>query len=371
MPIYMDRHDVPGITRDEVASAHKMDLMVQEEFDCVGMTYWHDEDRGCAFCLVRAPHAEAVHEMHRKAHGLVPNEIIEVDEVLVEAFLGRIHDPVSADSADEPVSADRSLPYRTLLLADLTDAALLPSLYGRKVNQILLDTFHQVFAQTVDQFRGKVVDSRKGLMASFGSVTRAVDCAIQFQDEVRESILKRGLPLPSLKTGLSAGAPVTADNPDLFGDTLNLVRKLQFIASNGIIQAGSEIREFYSGQGRGIFEEPERIHVQSENQEAFLLQFLDLVGESLTGKWRSVSEIGREMGLSNAQLYRKSEEVTAASPKEIIQEARLARSLEMLSGQSMNVSEVSHALSFSSPSYFSKCFKERYGIPPTEYLKSI
>ena len=57
------------------------------------MTYWIDEERENIFCLIDAPDKEAVEEMHRKAHGLIPNKIIEVNSTLVKSFLGRIYDP--------------------------------------------------------------------------------------------------------------------------------------------------------------------------------------------------------------------------------------------------------------------------------------
>lgn len=86
MPIYMDLHIVPGITPRDAAEAHRMDILIEEEHDCKCMTYWVDEKRGNAFCLINAPSKNAVEEMHSKAHGLVPYKIIEVNNTLVESF---------------------------------------------------------------------------------------------------------------------------------------------------------------------------------------------------------------------------------------------------------------------------------------------
>src|SRR6476646_10720846 len=93
MPIYMDVHIVPGVKAKDVAEAHRKDLLHQEEHECKCMTYWIDEQRESIFCLIEAPTKDAVKEMHNKAHGLVPNRIIEVRSELVESFLGRIYDP--------------------------------------------------------------------------------------------------------------------------------------------------------------------------------------------------------------------------------------------------------------------------------------
>ena len=79
MPIYMDRHDLSGVTAKDVAQAHQKDLSIQEDFGCRGITYWFDEERGAAFCLIEAPDKNAVKEMHDHAHGLVPHQILEVE----------------------------------------------------------------------------------------------------------------------------------------------------------------------------------------------------------------------------------------------------------------------------------------------------
>jgi Nickel responsive protein SCO4226-like len=99
MPIYMDRHYIEGATRHTLANAHEKDLAVQRKYGVNFLTYWFDEARSTAFCLVEAPTKEAIRKAHDEAHGAVPNEIIEVDPTVVEAFLGRVKDPLPTDSA--------------------------------------------------------------------------------------------------------------------------------------------------------------------------------------------------------------------------------------------------------------------------------
>src|SRR5262249_46607505 len=78
MPLFMDHHDIRDATAEAVAAAHQQDLSVQAKHSCRGLTYWFDEHRGTAFCLIEAPSEAAVRAMHREAHGLIPNVIIEV-----------------------------------------------------------------------------------------------------------------------------------------------------------------------------------------------------------------------------------------------------------------------------------------------------
>ncbi|MBL7256838.1 DUF4242 domain-containing protein [Paractinoplanes lichenicola] len=81
MTIYMDVHTVSGgVSLDDVAKAHQADLATQTEFGVNYLRYWVDERQGKIFCLVEAPSAEAAVAVHRKAHGLVADEIYAVDE---------------------------------------------------------------------------------------------------------------------------------------------------------------------------------------------------------------------------------------------------------------------------------------------------
>jgi len=81
MPLFMDTHDLHGpVTAEEVAKAHAADVATQEEFGVTYSRYWVDESQGRIFCLVDAPSADAAATVHRKAHGLVADEILAVVE---------------------------------------------------------------------------------------------------------------------------------------------------------------------------------------------------------------------------------------------------------------------------------------------------
>ena len=81
MPLFMDVHNLgTGVSMDDVAQAHQADLATQGEYDVSYLRYWVDEDQGQIFCLVDAPDAGAAAEVHRKAHGLVADEVYRVQE---------------------------------------------------------------------------------------------------------------------------------------------------------------------------------------------------------------------------------------------------------------------------------------------------
>ena len=81
MPLFMDVHNkVEGLTAEAVAGAHKKDLEIQEQHGVKYLKYWFDDTSGKVFCLVEAPSAEAAVTVHREAHGLVADDITEVQE---------------------------------------------------------------------------------------------------------------------------------------------------------------------------------------------------------------------------------------------------------------------------------------------------
>jgi len=81
MPLFMDMHNLDGpVSIGDVAKAHAADLQTQGEFGVQYLRYWVDEPNGKIFCLVDAPDAETAHAVHRKAHGLVADEIFPVQE---------------------------------------------------------------------------------------------------------------------------------------------------------------------------------------------------------------------------------------------------------------------------------------------------
>lgn len=81
MPLFMDVHTIAdGVAFDDVAKAHLADLQTQGQHDVSYLRYWVDEAHGKVFCLVEAPSADAAAEVHRQAHGLVADEIFQVQE---------------------------------------------------------------------------------------------------------------------------------------------------------------------------------------------------------------------------------------------------------------------------------------------------
>lgn len=81
MPLYLDEHEhIPNLTADALAQAHARDVEVGPAYGVSYLRYWFDEATGKVFCLVDAPSADAAEGVHREAHGLLADRLVEVRE---------------------------------------------------------------------------------------------------------------------------------------------------------------------------------------------------------------------------------------------------------------------------------------------------
>ena len=184
MPIYMDRHDVAEtITAEIVAQIHQEDLKIQDEFDCRGLTYWFDDKRKTAFCLIEAPDINAIREMHKKAHGQVPHSVIEVDAGIVESFLGRITDPEKAQDTTLNIINDPA--FRTIAVVTLNHSG--PKSNGDYKTVDFLHQFNSYIPGIIGLYGEKPVKQTQNYcLASFRSVSDAVRAALDIQSKFRE-----------------------------------------------------------------------------------------------------------------------------------------------------------------------------------------
>ena len=271
MPIYMDRHDTEGLTAREVADAHQKDLEIQDKHGCKAITYWVDEARGTVFCLIEAKQKQSVKNMHREAHGDVPNNIIEVAPETVNAFLGRIEDPQPA----KPTTSTGDIPiiesaFRIIMFTDMEGSTTITTRLGDEKSMELLRTHDAIIRNAIKIHGGsEVKHTGDGFMISFSSVSHAVECAISIQRDINSYNKKDPVTPLHLRIGLSAGEPVT-EGGDLFGSTVQLAARICDHAKPEQILVTSVVQKLCMGKKlpfsdlgettlRG-FDEPEFLH---------------------------------------------------------------------------------------------------------------
>lgn len=136
--------------------------------------------------------------------------------------------------------------------------------------------------------------------------------------------------------------------------------RLLFSRIDNLIESRKKLNQTWS---KGV-EDDEIGNISNEIDKSFLKQLRKIIQENLANSDLSVEQIGDEIGLSRVQLYRKVKALTGYSPVEIVRKARLTRARHLLQTTERTVSEVAYAVGFSTPSYFSKCYKDEFGENP-------
>lgn len=219
----MDRHFIEGASHHAIATAHEKDLKTQGKYGVKFLTYWFDEERSTAFCLVEAPDRKSIQTAHNEAHGEIPHEIIEVDPGVVQAFLGRIDDPPPQPSADEN-KMDSA--FRAIMFTDLKDSTLMTSKYGDSKALHLLNVHNVITRNALRKYSGnEVKHTGDGIMASFVAPEDAVKCAIEIQLNFADHNRSSTDEDLYVRIGISAGEPIE-DQGDLFGSAVQLAARL-------------------------------------------------------------------------------------------------------------------------------------------------
>ena len=235
MPLFMDRHDIPGITAEEVAQAHVVDLAVAPKYGVRFLTYWFDAEAEAAFCLARSPSAADLATVHREGHGLVPNIIIPVVESNVLSFLGTIEEPVG--------QAGVKSPFRTIAFTDLKGSTSLLNEVGQSAYMLLLMEHDLIIRRALAAARGREVKhTGDGIMASFDDVAGALSCAIAIQDGFDARNATSEGPGLRVRIGMAAGEPVDRHD-DLFGSTVNLASRICDAADGGQTLVSDVVRD--------------------------------------------------------------------------------------------------------------------------------
>ncbi|MEX2247554.1 MAG: nickel-binding protein [Dehalococcoidia bacterium] len=271
MPLYMDVHgNMRGAKPEEVSDAHLIDLAVQERYGVQYHTYWFNEPGGKIYCLMTAPNVEAAVAVHREAHGLLADEIIEVEMGAVESFMHL--DPAMFPNAqrlrDDPTAFDGG--FRTVMFTDMERSTPLTQRLGdagamdymRRHNSILRECLHV-------HGGNEIKHTGDGVMASFVSVSRAVESAIAIQRAFEVHNAEAPREVIRVRVGLSAGEPV-GEGEDLFGASVIVARRICDHGQPGQILISNVVRELCLGKSfvfedqgdvalKG-FDQPFRIH---------------------------------------------------------------------------------------------------------------
>jgi class 3 adenylate cyclase len=271
MPLYMDIHQLEGVTAEELAKAHAADLATQKEYGVEYLKYWFNESCGKAFCLVHAPNRETANKVHREAHGLLAEKLIEVQPEIAEGFFGGTEiSPWGAVLMPGGKPDERDPGIRTVLFTDIVESTSLTQRLGDEAAMDLIDLHDRIVRRALADSGGREVKHMgDGMLTSFVSAAAAVKCASQIQlDLAKHRAAEADCPL-QLRIGIASGEPVE-HHSDLFGSTVQLAARLCSTAAAEQILVSNVVAELCLGkkvrfQDLGAlalkgFEQPIRAH---------------------------------------------------------------------------------------------------------------
>ena len=360
----MDRHDLPEtVNAEHVARIHQEDLKVEKEFGCRGLTYWFDERRKTAFCLIEAPDKGALEAMHNRAHGGIPNSIIEVDPTVVESFLGRIEDP---EAEDEGLNVIKDPAFKILMVLDIRNCQ--PKVSENHAVHAGLESCKETVESLVFRSGGRIVRSDLyHTLVSFDSALEAVRCSLAIRKEFLHNRKKYENDL-DLRIGISCGVPF-GRHEGLFEKAVHEAGRYCKVV-NGDIVVSSEVNDLFRKETTDASILKKHIRSLSPLEEDFVEDLMDFMENTWARPDLKVDDFSSNLGLSKSQLYRKLKAVTNSSLNEFLKKYRLERALESLRKHQGNISEIAFDSGFNSPAYFSKCFYSAFGVLPSQLLRS-
>jgi hypothetical protein len=227
--MYIDRHDVPGVSPEDLAEAHLRDLATQEKHSVKYHTYWFDPDDGSVFCLAEGPSKQALDAVHKESHGLSASSILELDPAApLNSFFGSLPAHPAGTAYTAPA-------MRAIVFTDVCGSVAQTIQLGDDGHMQLLKEHNELVRSQLSVHDGREVKhTGDGVMAAFTSVVSAITFAVSVQQRLHDRNEQAVTPL-NISIGISAGEPVTDDNDDLFGAAVQLAARLCSAASDGDI----------------------------------------------------------------------------------------------------------------------------------------
>jgi AraC-like DNA-binding protein len=361
MALFMDFHkDMKGVTLKDLKMAHKADEDVQGQYGVKYCQFWVNENTGNVFCLIEAPDIESCIKVHREAHpDYMACAIIEVDQEFVDMTMGK---NLKQDGGIVQQDDGRiDLGYRSILMVDVNGKAT-----GEK-DALKTQSATVCIRDLVTKKGGRLLEVANDDVTTsmFSTVADAAQCAVAIQELVLTKMKERNQEWNiECKIGLASGQLIT-ENKDYFEDTLRLARMLTSVGEPGRVNISSLANELYNVEELCNMENSSFL-VFRQSDENFLLKLHEAIQLNLAEEDFNIERLCIDLGISRPQLYRKVTSLTGKSANELIRDIRMQQAFSMIHKQDSNIAEIALRVGISNPSYFAKCFQDKYGVAPSK-----
>jgi len=353
MPLYMDIHnvDTDEFSAEDVVKAHMEDLAIQDQFGVKQLKYWVNEQAKTIFCLMEGPNKDACNQVHLKSHGNTACNIIEVADNEYNLFMGQGTD---VDDLAKTDSGDLDSGYRTILLVNIVSFSNNNRRYFSKIKELVLD------------YNGVVVrEPNNQIMITFIYATDGISCASAIMKFINTS--------NDLEFNLAvvSGKPVDEEGSAFFEVAKAKINKVCSLGLNKKMYLDKETILISEKEIQEPKEKLSNFTVLNNDDFVFSSNLHDVIKKHFTRSDFNSEELISEIGLSKSQVSRKVKSLTGLAPNQLIQESRLQSALNNIASSHKTIAEIAYDTGFNSPTYFTRVFKKRFGILPTDFTKQL
>ena len=369
MPLYMDFHQFEKVSVDDVKQAHIADQAVQDEFGVRYLQFWVNEKAGTVFCLTEGPDPESCERCHQLAHGNIPCNITEVEPGFFKLFMGDgqpVDHGLVMTNEGQVDSANR-----TFLVADIRGYTAIED--AKDYKRLVVPT--QPKNQVVDSlaaFNGRFIEhsADDSLVGVFSSPINAIRCVVALQTDLLKMAAKHDENSEwniEFRLALSNGQPLT-EKEGFFEVATKQAKRLCMTAGANQIVLSASLKDLYNMEMEATDTmRSSAVKILSQPEEVFLHELYELTEKNYQAESFNVNKLCELIGISRPQLYRKTSALTGKSPNIFIRDLRMQKAWNLLKEKKGNVSEVSMAIGYANPSYFSKVFHETFGYNPSAF----
>lgn len=363
MPLYIDVHELdefPSI--EEIKQAHLLDVAVQEKYDVRYVSYYVNASARKVFCVVEAPDKESCIAVHKEAHGLMACNIVQVEGGYYDLFMGRFSAMEDGLNLDKDGKIDSAI--RTVLLIRKVDVALTDHIAISQSSEFQ-EAYSSQMKEAFHRYGGReIVRGRSEIITAFISCQNALQCALFLQDRIsglNEKLRSESIHFETIMV-LNSGDPVTRSS-EFFGDTLLLARRLAHLGNDGDLILSSEVVEctrLDEGTNHAL-------KTTTPEDERFVTRLMEIMEKKVGAEGFTIRILCSRLGISTSQLYRRIHNLFGKTPNQLIHEIRLKEAVILINKKHSNISQIAFQVGYNNPSYFSKCFQERFGVLPSKY----
>jgi AraC-like DNA-binding protein len=345
LPLYIDLHIDNKLTPDLVKQFHVADKAIQAKYGVRYLQILLNQPQGYLFCLVEGPDKESCARVHQEAHGQIACNILEITDSDFSALLAN----KKKDAFDFTLNNDGTVDTgtRAMLVVDFVGN---PESYADAREKL---------KRCVQEGEGLLIEGfGDHLVGVFQTSTAAIDAAIVIQQSLGE------FPELEVRLGIELGNPIESSG-SFFEDTHRAAARYTFMCLRGQITVSNSVLQSYNGNHASL---QDKLNVIPARDEKFVAQLMDCVERVWDNSEISITEFSTEIGISKSQLTRKLNSLAGLSPNDFLKEFRLRKSFRMLEDRKHNIAEITMAIGFSNPSYFTQCFRKRFGKAPSDFL---